>query len=133
MSRRPLHRTIHPASERGSSGPNSRGRIGRPKKPDGNAGGLPMSDRPKSYESYGSQSTSSGYSSSYGSQTRLSSYLGRSSETRGTPTSSYSAPPPQPRPSTYPAGSNEMRGADIIAEYLVKEKIPYILGYAGHG
>ena len=26
-----------------------------------------------------------------------------------------------------------MRGADIIAEYLVKEKIPYILGYAGHG
>lgn len=31
------------------------------------------------------------------------------------------------------AGSNEMRGADIIAEYLVKEKVPYILGYAGHG
>ena len=30
-------------------------------------------------------------------------------------------------------GSNEMRGTDIIAEYLVKEKIPYILGYAGHG
>ena len=26
-----------------------------------------------------------------------------------------------------------MRGADIIAEYLVKEKVPYILGYAGHG
>ena len=91
-----------------------------------------MPDRPKSYESYGSQSASSGYSS-YGSQTRISSYLGRSTETRGTPTSSYSAPPPQPRASTYSAGSNEMRGADIIAEYLVKEKIPYILGYAGHG
>jgi acetolactate synthase-1/2/3 large subunit len=30
-------------------------------------------------------------------------------------------------------GTNEMRGADIIAEYLVKEKVPYILGYAGHG
>ncbi len=26
-----------------------------------------------------------------------------------------------------------MRGTDIIAEYLVKEKVPYILGYAGHG
>ena len=31
------------------------------------------------------------------------------------------------------AGSNQMRGTDIIAEYLVKEKVPYILGYAGHG
>ncbi|MEZ5923731.1 MAG: thiamine pyrophosphate-binding protein [Hyphomicrobiaceae bacterium] len=30
-------------------------------------------------------------------------------------------------------GTNEMRGTDIIAEYLVKEKVPYILGYAGHG
>ncbi len=30
-------------------------------------------------------------------------------------------------------GSNEIRGADIIAEYLVKEKVPVILGYAGHG
>jgi acetolactate synthase I/II/III large subunit len=26
----------------------------------------------------------------------------------------------------------EMRGNEIIAEYLVKEKVPYILGYAGH-
>jgi hypothetical protein len=26
-----------------------------------------------------------------------------------------------------------MRGADLIAEYLLKEKVPYILGYAGHG
>jgi acetolactate synthase-1/2/3 large subunit len=26
-----------------------------------------------------------------------------------------------------------MRGTDIIAEYLIKEKVPYILGYAGHG
>lgn len=30
-------------------------------------------------------------------------------------------------------GSNEMRGTDIIADYLVKEKVPYLLGYAGHG
>jgi acetolactate synthase-1/2/3 large subunit len=26
-----------------------------------------------------------------------------------------------------------MRGADLIADYLLKEKVPYILGYAGHG
>jgi acetolactate synthase-1/2/3 large subunit len=31
------------------------------------------------------------------------------------------------------AGSNEMRGTDIIAEYLVREGVPVILGYAGHG
>lgn len=55
--------------------------------------------------------TSSGYSS-YTPQQSYSS-----------PTTSYSGMP----------GSNEMRGADIIAEYLVKEKVPYILGYAGHG
>jgi len=30
-------------------------------------------------------------------------------------------------------GSNEMRGTDIIADYLVKERVPYLLGYAGHG
>ena len=30
-------------------------------------------------------------------------------------------------------GSNEMRGTDIIAEYLVKERIPFLLGYCGHG
>ena len=36
-------------------------------------------------------------------------------------------------PSGYGAGVNEMRGTDIIAEYLVKERVPYILGYAGHG
>ena len=30
-------------------------------------------------------------------------------------------------------GTNEMRGTDIIAEYLVKERVPYIIGYAGHG
>ena len=29
-------------------------------------------------------------------------------------------------------GSNEMRGTDIIAEYLLKERVPYILSYAGH-
>lgn len=40
-----------------------------------------------------------------------------------------------PSPASYSAmrAANEMRGADIIAEYLVKEKVPYILGYAGHG
>ncbi len=27
----------------------------------------------------------------------------------------------------------EYRGSQIIAEYLIKEKIPYIVGYAGHG
>jgi acetolactate synthase-1/2/3 large subunit len=27
----------------------------------------------------------------------------------------------------------ELRGNEIIAEYLVKEKTPYLLGYAGHG
>ena len=27
----------------------------------------------------------------------------------------------------------EKRGCDLVAEYLIKEKIPYILGYAGHG
>jgi len=26
-----------------------------------------------------------------------------------------------------------MRGADIIAEYLVKEKVPYVFGLCGHG
>jgi acetolactate synthase-1/2/3 large subunit len=38
--------------------------------------------------------------------------------------------------SRYAGGSvsaNEMRGCDIIAEYLLKEKVPYVLGYAGHG
>ena len=38
-----------------------------------------------------------------------------------------------------PAGSrsfrqtNELRGNEIIAEYLLKEKVPFLLGYAGHG
>lgn len=31
------------------------------------------------------------------------------------------------------SGRNEMRGTDIIAEYLVKERVPYLLGYCGHG
>ena len=26
-----------------------------------------------------------------------------------------------------------MRGADIIAEYLIKEKVPYVFGLCGHG
>ena len=47
-------------------------------------------------------------------------------------------PPHTARPTPQPAytpglASNEVRGADIIAEYLVKEKVPFILGYAGHG
>ena len=25
------------------------------------------------------------------------------------------------------------RGSEIIAEYIIKEKVPYIMGYAGHG
>ncbi len=27
----------------------------------------------------------------------------------------------------------EMRGADLVTEYLVREKVPYLFGYAGHG
>lgn len=27
----------------------------------------------------------------------------------------------------------EMRGADLVVEYLVREKVPYLFGYAGHG
>ncbi len=87
-----------------------------------------MADQTRSYDGYGSQSTAAGYSS-YGSQQRASTYLGRS----GAAPSSYSPPAAPARTSTYSAGSNEMRGTDIIAEYLVKEKVPYILGYAGHG
>lgn len=47
--------------------------------------------------------------------------------------SSYQSYAPQQSSYSGMPGSNEMRGTDIIAEYLVKEKIPYILGYAGHG
>jgi acetolactate synthase-1/2/3 large subunit len=68
--------------------------------------------------------------SSYGSQSRSSSYSGRFSDMRGA-TPAPTSPPP--RSSTYVATPNEIRGNDIIAEYLVKEKVPYILGYAGHG
>lgn len=89
-----------------------------------------MQDGSKPYEAYGSSSTSSTYSS-YGSQARASSYS-RSGEMRGTssPASSRTAPA---RSLSYAGATNEIRGADIIAEYLVKEKVPYILGYAGHG
>jgi acetolactate synthase I/II/III large subunit len=69
-----------------------------------------------------------GSTSSYGSQTR--SYSGRFSDIRGT-TPAPASPPA--RSSSYTATPNEIRGTDIIAEYLIKEKIPYILGYAGHG
>jgi len=61
-------------------------------------------DRPSGYSSSGYGS----YSSSQGHQSPQTSYSGMQ-------------------------GSNEMRGADIIAEYLVKEQVPFILGYAGHG
>ena len=27
----------------------------------------------------------------------------------------------------------ELRGADLVTEYLVREKVPYLFGYAGHG
>jgi acetolactate synthase-1/2/3 large subunit len=92
-----------------------------------------MQDRSKSYQSYGSsRSTSSGYTP-YSSQTRISSYLGGSSETRSTPPPSYTSYGSEAQSTAYRASANEIRGADIVAEYLVKEKVPYILGYAGHG
>jgi len=48
--------------------------------------------------------------------------------------SSYGATTPYGSASpSYAGGANEIRGADIIAEYLVKERVPYIMGYAGHG
>src|SRR5437868_762042 len=49
------------------------------------------------------------------------------------PSSSYSSLGTRPGSTSYGAGANETRGADLIAEYLVKEKVPYLLGYAGHG
>ena len=52
-----------------------------------------------------------------------SSYNSQASYHRSLSSSSYSGMP----------GSNEMRGTDIIAEYLVKERIPFLLGYCGHG
>lgn len=36
-------------------------------------------------------------------------------------------------PISKPEALGEYRGCEIIAEYLIKEKIPYIIGYAGHG
>ena len=47
----------------------------------------------------------------------------------------YSPSPPSGFSPSYSAmpGSNQMRGTDIIAEYLVKERVPYLLGYCGHG
>lgn len=92
-----------------------------------------MQDRSRSYESYGSsRSTSSGYTP-YGSQTRASTYLGRSGKSRSTPPSGSMPSGAEAHSSAYRAGANEIRGTDIIAEYLFKEKVPYILGYAGHG
>ncbi len=86
-----------------------------------------MQERSRSYETHGS--TSSDHSR-YGSQARGSNYSGRFSDMRGT---TQAPAPSPPQSSTYTATPNEIRGADIIAEYLVKEKVPYILGYAGHG
>ena len=31
------------------------------------------------------------------------------------------------------ASMSEMRGADLVVEYLIREKVPYLFGYAGHG
>jgi acetolactate synthase-1/2/3 large subunit len=91
-----------------------------------------MQDRTRSPESYGSsRSTSTGHTP-YGTQTRASTYLGRTT-TQSTPPPSYTSYTSEAPSSTYRPGANEIRGADLIAEYLVKEKIPYILGYAGHG
>src|SRR4029079_12923517 len=28
---------------------------------------------------------------------------------------------------------SEMRGTDLVVEYLIREKVPYLFGYAGHG
>ena len=86
-----------------------------------------MQERSRPYETYGSTSSDN---SRYGSQARSSIYSGRFSDMRGTTPAST---PSQPQSSTYTASPNEIRGADIIAEYLVKEKVPFILGYAGHG
>jgi acetolactate synthase-1/2/3 large subunit len=81
---------------------------------------IAMQDR--TYNFYSSQSSTGYGSPPYSSYARS-----------GGTTSNYS-PPPSPGPGpTYPASTNEMRGTDLIAEYLVKEKVPYILGYAGHG
>ena len=30
-------------------------------------------------------------------------------------------------------GKQELRGSEVLAEYLIKEEVPYLLGYAGHG
>jgi acetolactate synthase I/II/III large subunit len=91
-----------------------------------------MSDQSRSNERYSSL-TKSNYTP-YGSQARSSSYSSTVSEARSsTPSSSYSSSSSPARSSTYLNGTNEIRGTDIIAEYLVKEKVPYILGYAGHG
>ncbi len=73
--------------------------------------------------------------SSYSGASYSDSYRTRGAGTGGqAATTSYvpSAPASIPA-STYRRGANEMRGADIIAEYLIKEKVPYIMGYAGHG
>ncbi|MEW6661435.1 MAG: thiamine pyrophosphate-binding protein [Bacillota bacterium] len=32
-----------------------------------------------------------------------------------------------------PGEAGEYRGCEIVAEYLIREKVPYIIGYAGHG
>jgi acetolactate synthase I/II/III large subunit len=91
-----------------------------------------MADRSGLYESSRSTNTSPRYSSQV-SPARTSNYSGTFSETRGSTAPSYTAPAPQPQNASYARGANEIRGTDIIAEYLIKEKVPYILGYAGHG
>jgi len=59
---------------------------------------------------------------------------GGSGYSRYSGTTSYGTPTYSTGPVPNSAsGSNEIRGTDLIAEYLVKEKVPLILGYAGHG
>jgi acetolactate synthase I/II/III large subunit len=95
-----------------------------------------MTDRgPSRYGNYtpssfsgGSYSTESYRSRSYVPGGQGSSYV------PSAPGSSYvPSAPASVSSSSYVRGANELRGADIIAEYLIKEKVPYILGYAGHG
>ena len=66
----------------------------------------------------------------FGSYSTRSRYGGASTAPGATPPA---ASPAATWSSPTVAPTNEIRGTDIIAEYLVKEKVPYILGYAGHG
>ena len=77
---------------------------------------------------YGSYTPSSFAGGSYSTESYRSKGYGTGDQSTYAPSAPASIPA-----STYRHGANELRGADIIAEYLIKEKVPYILGYAGHG